>query len=244
VRQKSGSEDASGDAGLIPAEVAARLIMVEEREFDRLVRAGWITAETRNPVRFRLVAVVQGHLKYLEHERTRGRTVAEIAQHLGLSVKRVNELIDRGIIERQSRGDYDIDDCRLAYLKNLSATAAGRGAGEGEATLAAQRARLIAAKADLAEIERQKAIGGWAPIEMMSKAFRGSISVMRELILAAPGTLAWHCEGKTREEIFDLLDEYLRNLLNELADPTTYAKAKEKFMNKVNDKQPETAADD
>jgi hypothetical protein len=98
----------TNEAGLIPADVAARLLMIDQREFDRLVRADWIAPEQRNPVRYQLVAVVQGFLKYQQHERTRGRTVAEVAEHLGISVKRVNELIDRNVIERKPRGDYSL----------------------------------------------------------------------------------------------------------------------------------------
>lgn len=237
MKRKSESE-----ANLIPGEMAARLIMVEQREFDRLVRGDWITPETRNPVRYRLVAVVQGHLRYLEHERTRGRTVAELAQHLGLSVKRINELIDRGIIERKPRGEYNLDEARLAYCEHIRATAAGRGAaGEGDATLAANRSRLVAAKADIAELDRAKASGGWAPIDLLIEKFGRAASVVRELILATPGTLAWQLEGQPRAKIFELLDDHLRGLLDELAEPGFIVS---RMKTVASNEQPEARDDD
>jgi phage terminase Nu1 subunit (DNA packaging protein) len=211
------------DAGLITAEMAARLIMVEQREFDRLVRADWIAPESRSPVRYRLVAVVQGYLKYQEHERTRGRTVAEIAEHLGLSVKRVNELIDRNVIERQSRGDYDLDSCRLAYIKNLSATAAGRGAGgDGDATLAANRSRLVAAKAQAAELELQKSRGDWVPLAMVMGKVEARNMMTRERLLSIPGGTAHLLEGQSLHDIRETLTTVIYEALDELADPATW----------------------
>ncbi|KWV59655.1 hypothetical protein AS156_30895 [Bradyrhizobium macuxiense] len=207
------------ETGLISDDMAQRLIMVSPKEFQKLVKDGWITPETRNPVRFRLVAVVQGHIRALEHERTRGRSVAELAQHLGLSVKRVNELLDNGTIERQARADYDLDTCRLAYLAKLRATAQGRGAGgEGDASLSAARTRFMVAKAEEAEARARQTSSGWAPILDLKVAMTRSMTALRELLLSSPGQLAHRLVGLSRAEIHHELDRHMRAVLNSIAD--------------------------
>ena len=42
-----------------------------------------------------------------------------IAKHLGLSIERIRQLIKAGTITHQPRGGYDVDQCRLEYLRNL-----------------------------------------------------------------------------------------------------------------------------
>jgi phage terminase Nu1 subunit (DNA packaging protein) len=210
------------DDGLINAETAARLLMIEPREIERLSRKHWFSPERRNPARYRLVAVVQGYLKYLEHERTRGWTVAECAADLEINVRRFMELVEIGAIERASgTSGYDIRKVRGQYRKRLSEQAAGRGDGAGS-SLVAERARLAREQSDAIAMKNAIARGDFVPLGMVLKALQGTITVIREQLPTIPGKIADACAMRTREEIEEMLRDEIAEALNELAEPAAY----------------------
>lgn len=77
-------------------------------------------------------------------------TAAEIAAHLDLSERSVRDLKKRAILPGAGRGDMNPDACRLAYIRHLRSSAAGRG-GAGPGSLEVERARLAAAQAEAVE---------------------------------------------------------------------------------------------
>jgi hypothetical protein len=72
----------SDDTGLITADVSSRLLMVAPGQFEDVARGGWFRAELKNPARYRLVDVVQGFIKSLQHELTRRHNAAEASAHV------------------------------------------------------------------------------------------------------------------------------------------------------------------
>jgi DNA-binding transcriptional ArsR family regulator len=205
-------------ANLLSAELAARLILVEPAELDRLRRAKVLAPAVTNPPRYRLADLVHAYVRHLKSEQDKGCTAAEAAAHLGIHRRSFIDLVDSGIIERRKQGQYRLAEVRDQYLTHLRETAAARAEANGE-SISQSRARLIAAKADMAEAERQKAQGGWARISVIMDKVQRDYSIVRELILATPGTIAYQLEGRTRAEIFEMLDEHLRTALNELSEP-------------------------
>lgn len=77
-------------------------------------------------------------------------TAAQIAAHLDLSERSVRDLKKRAILPVAGRGELDPDTCRVAYIRHLRSSAAGRG-GAGPGSLEAERARLTAAQAEAVE---------------------------------------------------------------------------------------------
>jgi hypothetical protein len=65
-------------AGEIDGKTAAQLLMCTEQWFLKLVREGWIKRATRG--RYRLVDVVQGHIKYLQDENRRTQKSASASR--------------------------------------------------------------------------------------------------------------------------------------------------------------------
>lgn len=57
-------------------------------------------------------------------------TQAEIGLHLDLSDRSVRDLISRGVLPQSPRKALDLDACRIAYIRHLRETAAGRAAGD------------------------------------------------------------------------------------------------------------------
>jgi phage terminase Nu1 subunit (DNA packaging protein) len=61
----------------------------------------------------------------------------ELAAHLGVTPRRVRQMVDEGVIPGPDvKGVYDMDACRLAAFRHLRDVASGRGAGAEDLTKA------------------------------------------------------------------------------------------------------------
>jgi hypothetical protein len=193
------------DAGTITRDVAARLIMVEPGAFDQLVREGWFKPVSR--LRYKLVDVVQGHIKAMQHEVERGRTASEAAAHIDLGVGRFGELVETNIIPRQKTRSYRLDDVRQVYIRHLRSVAAGHGADNG-AALSTQRARLADAQTRAAELKTGIMAGDFVRLASVRKVLEREFGTMREKILTTPGKWAdalTPFSPKDRSAIYDIL---------------------------------------
>lgn len=65
-------------AGEIDGKTAARLLMCTEQWFLKLVKDGWIERASRG--RYKIVSVVQGHIKYLQDETRRTQKTASASR--------------------------------------------------------------------------------------------------------------------------------------------------------------------
>src|ERR1700694_4247890 len=141
VLANAGSTSQNAEVGLISGDVAAKLLMLTLREFEALVRRGWLKPELKNPARYRLVEVVQGRIKAMEHEATRGFSIPEIAAYMDMGSRNFAELVERNVIPRAPKLGYDRNECRKLYIRHLRSVAAGQG-GQGDASLTNERALL------------------------------------------------------------------------------------------------------
>jgi phage terminase Nu1 subunit (DNA packaging protein) len=209
------------DAGTIGPDVAARLIMVEPGAFDQLVRRGWF-----KPVgvrRYRLVGVVQGYIKSVQHEIERGRSQAQAAAHIDMGSRRFQELLESGVIPRQKMHGYNLDDVRLVYIRHLRAIAAGQGAGAG-VTLAGERALLAREQREAATLKNQISRGDFVSLQLIKRHLMERFAVIRERLLTVPGKCADACSMRTRDEIEAILLEEIIEALSELHDPADYGR--------------------
>lgn len=54
-------------------------------------------------------------------------TQLEVAEHLDITDRQVRSLLQSGVLPgSKGRGGYDLDDCRLAYIRNLRGQASGQ----------------------------------------------------------------------------------------------------------------------
>jgi hypothetical protein len=88
-----------------------------------------------------------------------GVTATTLAVHLGLSQPRIAQLAAEGVIPRRPDGRFDLDVCRLAYLKWLRDPARRSARSEAASTLVAAKARDI-------EVRTQQRLGRLVPIEI------------------------------------------------------------------------------
>jgi phage terminase Nu1 subunit (DNA packaging protein) len=144
-------------------------------------------------------------------------TIVQIAQALDLSTKMVNDLVARGTITKQPRGQYDVEEATREYVRHIREVAAGR-LRAGELDLAEERARLAKEQADAKEMENALLRGDLVEIGGVAKEFGKQASAVRTRLLSIPSKaapLVISCEkpAEARAIIEDMIEEALNELV-------------------------------
>lgn len=140
----------------------------------------------------------------------------EVAAHLGITLKYVQDLIANGTLAKQGRGEYDLDECRKAYISRLRESAAGR-ANSGDLNLTDERARLAKEQADAKEMENAIERGKLVYIEDVAKRFEEGLSNVRAKLLSIPTKIAPEAAAaEDAKEVQRLIESAIIEALNEL----------------------------
>lgn len=143
-------------------------------------------------------------------------TISEVAAHLGMSHKNVQELIKKGVIEQQDRGKYDLDVARKQYITHVREVAAGRSK-VGDLDLQEERARLAKEQADAKEMENEVQRGLLVDIESVAAAMEKQLTRVRTKLLAVPTKVAPEAHASSNvKEVQQLLEDAIIEALNEL----------------------------
>src|ERR1017187_8000484 len=94
-------------------------------------------------------------------------TAATAAEHCCISPSRFRDLIDLGVISRQTSKGYNLNVCRREYITHLQRTAAGRGTDN--AGLSAQRVKLEGARTEAIEFKNAVLRGDYVSLELLAK---------------------------------------------------------------------------
>ena len=147
---------------------------------------------------------------------TNAQPLAVIARLLDLSERRVQQLSREGVIPKAERGRYDLVGAvrgYVAYLRDLAVKAQA-----GAPDFGVERARLIKAKADLAEMEADGRRGELLPAEAVEAAWIAVLARLRARLLVLPDRLAPLCvEETTIAGVRDQIRKAVREALDELA---------------------------
>lgn len=140
----------------------------------------------------------------------------DVANHLGVSVKYVQDLLQKGILERQPRNGYNLDACREAYIANLREVAAGRAA-NGSLDLGEERARLAKEQADAKEMENDILRGDLVYIADVADMAEKQFAKVRSKLLSVPTKTAPEAVAcATAKEVQALLEAAITEALNDL----------------------------
>lgn len=102
---------------------------------------------------------------------------AELAAMLDVSPRRIRQLADEGTVVKAGPGEYELHASVLGYIRRAM----------GEGSYEADKARKMAADADLAEIQAGKAAGELVLARSVRKAWEGAIEVaIAKLIAVGP----------------------------------------------------------
>ncbi|MCF3935020.1 hypothetical protein L1787_16570 [Acuticoccus sp. M5D2P5] len=142
----------------------------------------------------------------------------ELGRWLGVSDRMVRELAERGIIERNARGRYQLEPCVKAYCEHIRGIAAGRSAGaDQKLNLTEERALLAREQREAQAIKnlvaRKEALPREEVLSRWSTILRNVSARMR----AVPSRVRAQRPHLTREDV-DLIDEEIRLALTEAAD--------------------------
>jgi len=128
----------------------------------------------------------------------------------------LGELLDRGVIERKPRGQYDLDEARASYIANLREVAAGRAA-NGDLDLGEERARLAKEQADAKEMENSIARGELVYIDDVASEIEKQLVKVKTKLLGVPTKAAPEAHAcATVKEVQSLLEAKVVEALNDL----------------------------
>jgi phage terminase Nu1 subunit (DNA packaging protein) len=143
--------------------------------------------------------------------------IGVIAKLLDLSERRVQQLSREGVIPKATRGQYDLIGSVRGYVRYLRDQAAKAQAGAPD--YASERARLIRARADLAEIEADEKRRSVLAAEDVEEAWIAVLALLRTRILALPDRLAPIVHLQTTvADTRSLIRAAIREVLDDLAE--------------------------
>ena len=119
---------------------------------------------------------------------TNTQTLAVIARLLDLTERRVQQLGRDGVIPKAEHGRYDLVGAVRGYVRYLRDQAAR--SQSGVVDFGAERARLVKAKADLAEMDAESRRGDLLPAAQVEEAWIAVLARLRSRLLVLPDRLA------------------------------------------------------
>ena len=137
-------------------------------------------------------------------------TSQSLGRVFGITSRRVRQLVDDKVLERNGSNDYDlIDNVQRYYaFKNKDNTE----------DYSKEHTKLEKAKRELAELElaeKKKNLHKTEDIELM---VGGMVVVFKRAMLSIPHKIAKQCEGKTKEEISSILTKEINEGLEEISN--------------------------
>lgn len=149
-----------------------------------------------------------------------GRTVVgtgELMKHLDIDSREgLGKVAGRLGFEKLGRGKWDLDDCRLRYIRHLRETAAGRAA-SGGLDLAQERARLARAQTEKTDLDVQVRRHELVPVDQVENRWTGAVVSARTLLRSLPAKLAPRVAGMNAEQTQELLQQEIDDALTVLA---------------------------
>jgi phage terminase Nu1 subunit (DNA packaging protein) len=201
----------SKDAG-VTHDTAARLIGIAPVELERLVRDGFIRRNDRNA--YSVPVLIEHYVAWIKASvtGTLGHPKqADVAAHLDLSARSVRELELRLALPP----DYSLHDFRIAYIRHLRETAAGRAA-SGDLDLATERARLASEQADRIAMQNAVARGELAPVSLIEEVLTKAAAKIAGIFDAIPGMVRRRVPSLGAAEI-DLIADEIAKARNSVA---------------------------
>jgi phage terminase Nu1 subunit (DNA packaging protein) len=145
-------------------------------------------------------------------------TQQELASHVDISVRQVRNLIKSGVIPSAKPGGYNIDDCRLAYIRYLRGVKTGQVKSEQDeidddnynALLEREKYREKKRQNDLEE----KLI---APVDLLTEALEKSANIIVPILETLPLEIKRHFPEVTGDQI-TLVKKAVAECRNAIAD--------------------------
>jgi len=135
----------------------------------------------------------------------------ELAELLGISERRVNQLVNEGVLRRELEGNFDLTQSIATYYENKYAN-------KDEDSYWEERALHEAAKRKLAELDLARKQNMSHDAGDVERVMTDLLSNLRSQLLGVPAKMAVHLENKSRTVIMDELAKEIESRLSELSD--------------------------
>ncbi len=142
--------------------------------------------------------------------------ISVIASLLDISERRVQQLSRAGVIPKAARGRYELIGSVRGYIRHLrDLNIKGE---SGTADYGTERARLVKAKADLAEMEASQMRGDLLPAPDVTAAWTEIVALMRSRLLVLPDKIAPVVHETTSlNQARDVIKKAVYEILTEIA---------------------------
>ena len=144
--------------------------------------------------------------------------VTTIAKLFGISERRVQQLAQDKVIPKAVRGQYELVGSVRGFINYLQQRAFGKGVAPQDTHL--ERARLLKAQADMAEIDLAERTGALVTVDRVEADWMDMVSACRAKMLSIPTKTAYqiaHLENPQE------IEKFLKRIINEaLAEMATY----------------------
>lgn len=139
---------------------------------------------------------------------------ATLADMLGVSLRTVGELAQKGILTKASRGNWPLRESVRAYCAHLREQAAGR---SGSSTLTAERIRAVKEQADKLAMANAVARGEMLPARQVQSEWASILRDVRAALLAVASRCGAALPHLTGHDVATI-DGEIRTALEALAD--------------------------
>jgi len=152
-------------------------------------------------------------------------TAEDVAKKLGISERRVRQLVEAGIFPKERHGQYDLrkiaktlKDKKAKQLLRQAESAAPPGASAGENLgLEAERVKRVRVQRERDELRLARERGELIPIATYHRVMTEEYAMIRERLLSVP-RIAIQLAGLSVEEMAAKLDEKIREVLISLSN--------------------------
>lgn len=159
-------------------------------------------------------------MKVTEDARKITVSQSNLARAIGVTSGRVSQLIQEGIVlrdDRDSRGGVFL----VQSIRNYGALKNGRdGEGDDDLDYISEKAKHERVKREIAELRLAKMERRVYDAKTVELVLTEMLSNLRTQILGLPSKLAPQLEGKTRDQIYEVMTRELEERLSELSEYT------------------------
>ena len=159
-------------------------------------------------------------MKVTEDARKITVSQSNLARAIGVTSGRVSPLIQEGIVlrdDRDSRGGVFL----VQSIRNYGALKNGRdGEGDDDLDYISEKAKHERVKREIAELRLAKMERRVYDAKTVELVLTEMLSNLRTQILGLPSKLAPQLEGKTRDQIYEVMTRELEERLSELSEYT------------------------
>lgn len=146
-------------------------------------------------------------------------TISQVCKWCGISRPSFHRALNRGVVAKKPRGQYDVQEVARALIKDGQAAKGGHGDYASKIALSEARAALAREQAIAVRMKNAVMRREYAPLSVVQRQAEIIFAAFRERILSIPGKLAAVCEMRSRAEVEMVLRDECSEALEELSRP-------------------------